>query len=787
QYALQGVEVYKSLTADMDANSVAGTVNLKLREAPDNFHVNVMAQGGYNRLNDYYGNYKLMGEVSNRYFNDKLGVLFTVNAERVNRSIQTMSAAYGIDSNDPEGDILMNAVSLNDIYSINYRQSSMLSLDYKLSSGTTLMLYGLYTDSRNENQRQSKNYGVGGAGSVGYSFASNPNGESTILQGSLSGESRTKFLNIKADYGVSYSKGNTDNLDGRNWSFTFNNASSSAITDIEHRKMDPTEIVPLFTDDPDNLLDAWLNTMQVRDSRIEDENINAYLNLTLPFKVGNQINGNLKFGGMYRQKNRFRDDQVGNQTTNANANQFSPQILADSLDWITLNSSNNISGVGLAEGKIDDFLNGDFNFGNTFSINRLNQISDTWESVSDYYYALGPDVFLPIIGEIGKIGYTQSVSECMLNDQDIQETYTAGFAMSEINFGKYVMFLPGVRLENTNASMKGFYALPPTYTPPITAPLDGTDTSATRSDQFVLPMIHLRVKPMKSFYMHFAYTQTLSRPDFNSISPNYFVNTGWAPFVYTSSNPSLRPELWTNYDAQLTFHGNKIGLLSVTGFYKTVEDKIWSRTYQRIKGDPMIDPFPDNAVVNVTVWENHAYTAFVNGLEFEWQTSFYYLPRPFNFFTLYANYTYTQSETNYPYTRVDNVTPPGGGRPVATRFDSTTTGPMLYQPKNIANFSLGFNNKGFNAWLSFQYNGLIYTGKNYRGAPRLDNQKDYFYRWDLQLTQKFSIKKRSGFEVIANIANISDFTESQRLTGDMRPTYQENYGMTRDLGLRFRF
>jgi hypothetical protein len=101
--------------------------------------------------------------------------------------------------------------------------------------------------------------------------------------------------------------------------------------------------------------------------------------------------------------------------------------------------------------------------------------------------------------------------------------------------------------------------------------------------------------------------------------------------------------------------------------------------------------------------------------------------------------------------------------------------------------SLGFNLKGFNVWLSLQYNGLIYTGKNYRGAPRLDSQKDYFYRWDLQLTQKFAIRKVKGFEVVANIANISDFTESQRLTGDVRPTYQENYGMTIDLGLRYRF
>ncbi len=146
QYALQGVEVYKSLTADMEANSVAGTVNLKLREAPQHFHVNLMAQGGYNQLNDYWGNYKLLGEVSNRFLNDKLGVLVSVNAERVNRSIQTMSAGYGIDGSDPEGDILLNSVNLNNITSIIYRKSLLLSVDYKVSPGTTLMLYGMYNN-----------------------------------------------------------------------------------------------------------------------------------------------------------------------------------------------------------------------------------------------------------------------------------------------------------------------------------------------------------------------------------------------------------------------------------------------------------------------------------------------------------------------------------------------------------------------------------------------------------------------------------------------------------------
>ncbi len=784
QYALQGVEVYKSLTADMEANSVAGTVNLKLREAPNNFHVNVMAQGGYNQLNDYWGNYKLLGEVSNRFFNDKLGVLVTANVERVNRSIQTMSAIYAIESANSEGDILLNNVSLNNISSIVYRRSALMALDYKVSPGTTLSFYGMYNNSENEYERQSKNYGVTGAGSVGYSFESRPNNVTNILQSSLSGESKLNFLNMKAEYGVSYSQGNSNNTDAKSWDFNFTNVASSEITDIEHRKMDPTEIVPLFTDDPSKLVYCWLTGLGVTDNTLRDENINVYMNLTVPVKIGNLITGDIKFGGMYRAKNRRRDDQVGFQ--NVGANQFLPQIISDSLDWV-VTSGSHLTAEGLADEPVDDFLNGDYNFGSSFNMDRLSQISNTWSEVSDYLYTQGPAVYLPLVGEVAKLGYSQNVSSCMLNDQDIHEIYTSGYVMPELNIGKYVMFMPGLRYENTSATMNGFYALPPQYPPPVSAPIPGDSTSAERSDQFFLPMIHLRIKPAKSFYIHFSYTHTLSRPDFNSISPNTFVNTGWSPFTYSASNPELKPELWKSYDLQFTFHGDKIGLLSVTGFYKTVEDKIWNRSYQRIKGDPIIEPFPDNAMVNVTLWENHPYKANVEGVELEWQSSFYYLPKPFNYFTLYVNYTYTHSETSYPYTDMRSVVPPGGGRPQTARVDSATKGPMLFQPKSIANLSLGYNFKGFNAWLSFQYNGLICIQRNYRIAPRTDILKDHFYRWDLQLTQKFAIAKVTGFEVIANIANISDFTESQHLRGDSRPYYQENYGMTIDLGVRYRF
>jgi len=300
-------------------------------------------------------------------------------------------------------------------------------------------------------------------------------------------------------------------------------------------------------------------------------------------------------------------------------------------------------------------------------------------------------------------------------------------------------------------------------------------------------MIHARIKPTDYFYIHMAYTQVLSRPDYNTISPNVWVNTGFQPFQYISTNPFLRAEFWTNYDLQATFHNSKVGLLSVSGFYKTVEDKIWNRSWKRIVGDKIIPSFDERSVVNVEGWENHPYEVYLRGVEFEWQTSFWYLPGPLKYFTLYLNYTYTQSETKYPTTKIVDIVPPEGGRPVPSRIDSVQAGPMLFQPAHIANVSLGFNINNFNAWFSFQYNGEIFTGKNYR-VDELDPLKEHFYQLGLQITQGFELKALPGkFEVMANLANLTNFEEYQRLRGDPRPTYREAYGWTVDLGLRYRF
>ena len=64
--------------------------------------------------------------------------------------------------------------------------------------------------------------------------------------------------------------------------------------------------------------------------------------------------------------------------------------------------------------------------------------------------------------------------------------------------------------------------------------------------------------------------------------------------------------------------------------------------------------------------------------------------------------------------------------------------------------------------------------------------KEFYNRWDLQISQKLAGKLK-GLELLANIANLSNFTEKTRYRGDPRLTYMEKYGWTADLGVRYSF
>ena len=464
-----------------------------------------------------------------------------------------------------------------------------------------------------------------------------------------------------------------------------------------------------------------------------------------------------------------------------------PVLLSEDLEWIQLNSLGNISAGGLLRDRLT-FLNGDYDYGFLLDLDRLKQISSSWELISEYYASQGR--VLEVFGDINKVGYSQNLRSntgMVLNDQNINETYYGLYVRPEVNFGKKLMFMPGLRYERMSTSMEGFYAQPPVFPPSIDSPVAGFVQEGENKNSFFLPMVHLRYKPTKFFYTHFSWTNALSRPQFNAMSPNTFVNTGWPPISYSAGNPDLRPEQWSSFDAQFALHGLNIGLFAITLFSKRADDKIWNRSFRRIAGDDIIEPFGPSDQVIVSVWENHPFDIELNGVEVEFQHSFHYLNGIFQNFTIYTNYTYTSSNTFYPYSSLKDIVNPDTGRPVRIRIDSTVQDVMLQQPKHILNFSLGYNKGGLNVWSSFQYNGGILISKDYNGVPGNDRLKDNFYRLDLQITQKIKIGNFQGVDLIFNCSNINDFQETQRLRGHNESTFIEKYGWTIDLGIRATF
>ena len=78
---LEGMKVSETVTPDMSAEVIGGTVDLQLREARATESgapkIGLLAQGGYNALSDVYNNlnnYKYVGSIEDRLFDNNFGI-----------------------------------------------------------------------------------------------------------------------------------------------------------------------------------------------------------------------------------------------------------------------------------------------------------------------------------------------------------------------------------------------------------------------------------------------------------------------------------------------------------------------------------------------------------------------------------------------------------------------------------------------------------------------------------------------------------------------------------------
>lgn len=781
QYMLGGAEVFKSITPDMEGDATAGAINLRLGGIPEGLNFNVQVLGGYNDLNKYWQNYKFQANISNRFFDNELGISLNISSENVNRSAQTMEASYAILTSTTTANqfqnLYVNNIILNNVYRLNNRNAGTLMFDFNVTPNSKIMLSNFFSSTSSDKRTVSKNHDFNTSNLVS-TFNENLGSKSELFLSSLKSENKFDLFELNA--GISYTQTHNYIPDSKGWSFSYPNAIPSAYLDTASRHLPLETLMNLVSDNAQggDLRKQRLSALnRVTEDNIERQ-IAPYIDVKIPFKISDDLNGNIKLGAKY--KNNYRTRYYELSAPDYFAAKFGDYAV-DYLPWIdTLNGV--ITAKNFEDYFEDEFLNNQFKFGWFPNFDRLNEYFDFYKNTSEYYMS-HPEIPSPF-PEI-RTYFRQNATIMQQTNYKFNENYLGLYIMSDINIGDFVYFFPGVRYEKVVDDLWGWYT---EQLFESTKP-NGHETVDTHSDEYFLANMQLKIKPTKWMNIFFAYTNTLNRPDYSSLVPIIYINTNGSPQTLNTGNPELKPEFWSNFELQVAIFGNEIGYLGVTGFYKKVENMIWSPLITRTSGDPLIpgyeNTFGPDARVNITKPVNHDYDVFIKGLEFEWQTSLWYLPEPFSFFTLNINYTLMDASTKYP--RAETINTKVGvddrGRPIYKLITTyyVDEGPMLNQPDDILNCSLGFNYEGLNVWLSYSFTGvklLSYSQQLEKNISALS-----FSRYDLQVTQALPLK---GFELILNFANFNNPTETSKQTIDVRPTYLESYGWTADFGLRYK-
>jgi hypothetical protein len=170
------------------------------------------------------------------------------------------------------------------------------------------------------------------------------------------------------------------------------------------------------------------------------------------------------------------------------------------------------------------------------------------------------------------------------------------------------------------------------------------------------------------------------------------------------------------------------------------------------------------------------------GMEFDWQTHFWYLPHPFDGLVLNVNFTHIFSKAQYPFTDLLSV----GSGPHAAQIpvDTSFTARLLDQPDNILNLSLGYDYEGFSVRVSMLYTDDIFSGTNF--WPQLRTTTTAYTRWDLSVKQDLPW---FGLQLYGDLNNINAASDKAVIAGSTVavPQSQQAYGLTGDIGLRWHF
>jgi TonB-dependent receptor len=337
---------------------------------------------------------------------------------------------------------------------------------------------------------------------------------------------------------------------------------------------------------------------------------------------------------------------------------------------------------------------------------------------------------------------SERIIEEDLADFTISEDTLAAYGLVDLALGGKTSFLAGLRVEDTSTDYNAFELFfdeegDASALNPVSGGKDYTQW---------LPMFHLRYAVDEKSNLRAAVTRTLARPNFEDLAP--FQLTNFEDEEIVRGNPDL--DVTTSWNLDLLFERflEPLGIVSAGVFYKKMDDIIFLATFEE---DFLGEEFDIEMPLN-------GETATLLGLEAAYQNKFSKLASPWDGLGLYANYTFSSSDAEYP-----------------DRPSSTLQG----QAENVGNLALSYEKYGFTTRISANYNSeyILFVGEEEAEDLWLDSHLQFDFLARYQITEKFS--------VYMEMINLSD--EPYRVyegTSD-RVRQEEYYGWWGTIGFRF--
>jgi len=768
---LSGIEVTKALTADMDADAVGGTVNLKIGKAAEGVRGNFSLQGGVGSLAEDNVNYRATGFLSNRFFDNKFGVQISGFLDNFNRNSDELSAGYALNEEDvlEEGLIPIDLarVTISDRVTDRQRVGGSLVFDYQFENGSIIMNNFISMLSQEETEQQNS---LGLIGNQWSGFARDSESSNTVLSNALQGQ--FDFSSFSMDFSLSNSI-SSQNVPGNlrmNTGIAQGRAGFTTPTLEDANQATPSQLLSAARV-IDGINDKRVRRFYTLQRDVTEQAQEAMLNFNVPFSISKSVSGKIKLGGKYVRNARDNDE-----TQNATIPDRDPLggdfivAVKDSL-WTGLGLEDIDRNLGIRaflfeepSYDIGDFLAGNSGIDNFFykaDISKMKRYAEL-AAINGYY--------------------VDEIKESSQYDYNYQRDLFAFYTSAEVNIGKYVTLFPGIRYENFRFDYNSFSTERFGRNPEDFKSEPSNEDGIKGANWF--PQLHLRVKPTEWLDIRLASTKSIIYPDYRAISPYIYYDSFSGPDL-DLGNTALKPALAENFDIYASIFKNKLGLITAGFFYKEIDNLIVASTFRSKDSETVNNRFEltqtQQTVVNT--WINLDATSTVRGFELDWQTNLYYLPSFLKGIVLSVNYTHINSETSYPF---QTSVKEGTGPFAKTIFvDSTRVGRMPNQPDDIFNLTIGYDIGDFSGRLSYVFTDNVLVRVN-RTFDELDSYTDAYRRWDFTAYQKLPwFDKR--LQVYLNVNNVTN-TPDRSFTSELEKISSiQYYGRTVDLGLRYQF